>query len=108
MNDMWIVFALIGAVVSPMVAASKGRNALGWCALGFLMPMIAVIAICTPLRRATARNAELASAPERLTRSISLCGLLLHRLCLRWRRMDLDQLAWQRLGTQLRDQLLGG
>lgn len=44
-DNMWIVFALMGAGLSAVVASQKGRNALGWAALGFLFPLISVIAI---------------------------------------------------------------
>ena len=44
-DNMWLVFALMGAGLSAVVALQKARNALGWAAFGFFFPLIAVIAV---------------------------------------------------------------
>ncbi len=44
-ENMWIVFAMMGAGLSAVVALQKARNALGWAAFGFFFPLIAVIAV---------------------------------------------------------------
>lgn len=49
MNGMVIVFMIVGALVSAVVAANKQRNVFGWLIFGALMPLISVIAIlCVP------------------------------------------------------------
>jgi hypothetical protein len=40
---------LFGGAISAMVAASKGRNVIGWLVCGALFPVISVVAIlCLP------------------------------------------------------------
>jgi len=39
---VWFI-AILGAVISGVIAAGKNRNALGWGALGFFLPLIGVI-----------------------------------------------------------------
>jgi hypothetical protein len=41
--EIWLCFSVIGMFVAGMIAHSKNRNAFGWGAIGFLMPLIAVI-----------------------------------------------------------------
>jgi hypothetical protein len=45
-NGIWLVMALVGAFVSLAVASSKRRNPLAWFAIGFVLPLISVVAIC--------------------------------------------------------------
>lgn len=39
---LWFI-AIVGAVISGAIAAGKNRNAFGWGALGFFLPLIGVI-----------------------------------------------------------------
>jgi hypothetical protein len=44
---LYFMISLIGAFIAGAIAAGKNRNALGWGALGFLLPLIGVvIALC--------------------------------------------------------------
>ena len=43
---IYLVISVLGAAIAAMVASSKSRNALGWGALGFLLPLIGVIIVC--------------------------------------------------------------
>lgn len=46
---IYFVFAVIGALASGFIAMSKDRNALGWAAFGFLLPIIGIIVVaCIP------------------------------------------------------------
>jgi hypothetical protein len=51
--DIYIIVALIGLAITAAVAAGKNRSVIGWAALGFLVPLIGVIAImlAAPLAR---------------------------------------------------------
>lgn len=53
MNETWMFFGIIGAVIAAVVASGKNRNALGWAAAGFLFPLIGVIAVacCSPIKK---------------------------------------------------------
>lgn len=39
------IVAAIGGVVCASLAGSKGRNALGWFVIGFLLPLIGIILV---------------------------------------------------------------
>jgi hypothetical protein len=42
-----LIIGVLGAAISAVIAMGKGRSALGWGVLGFLMPLIGVIvALC--------------------------------------------------------------
>jgi hypothetical protein len=43
---MVFFIAILGALISGIVAAGKNRNAIGWGALGFCLPLIGVIVAC--------------------------------------------------------------
>ena len=44
--DIYIVVALIGLAITGAIAAGKNRNVIGWAAIGFLFPLIGIIAVC--------------------------------------------------------------
>jgi uncharacterized membrane protein YgaE (UPF0421/DUF939 family) len=44
MNPAVFVIAIICSIISGLVASGKNRNVAGYAALGFLLPLIGVIA----------------------------------------------------------------
>ena len=44
MSSTFLVIAVVCSIISGAIAAGKNRNALGFAALGFLLPLIGVIA----------------------------------------------------------------
>ena len=61
---IWLVFG----VVSALIAASKGRSAVGWFCLGLLIPLPAVVIICclSNLKEEEARFENIHSSNRRL------------------------------------------
>ena len=45
MSAFFLLIGLVGGFTSLAIASSKGRSGAAWFALGFLFPLIAVIAI---------------------------------------------------------------
>ena len=46
---LFLMIATIGAAISAVVASGKARSALGWGLVGFLFPLIGVVAVlCLP------------------------------------------------------------
>ncbi len=42
---MLLFICILGAVISGVLAAGKNRNPVGWIVLGFLLPLIGVVAV---------------------------------------------------------------
>lgn len=61
---IYLFIAIVGAFISGIVASGKNRNAVGWGALGFVFPVIGIVAICClPAHKSTEQliaEAELA------------------------------------------------
>ncbi len=45
MNGYVLFVSLLGACVSLVLASGKGRSVPGWAALGFIFPLLAIIAV---------------------------------------------------------------
>lgn len=45
MNPVLLIIGMIGAIISGVIASTKGRNVVGWAVLGFLFPLIAIIIV---------------------------------------------------------------
>lgn len=61
---LWLIFG----VVSALIAASKGRSAVGWFFLGLLIPLPAIVIICclSNLKEEEARFENIHSSNRRL------------------------------------------
>jgi len=61
--EFFIFWCLLGAIVSALIAGSKGRSAGGWAVLGFFLGLIAILIVaCLPnlneIRRIETEAAE--------------------------------------------------
>ena len=43
-QGLYLIIALVGAILCGAIASSKGRSVVGWAIFGFLLPIIALIA----------------------------------------------------------------
>lgn len=50
MNPIVLIICVFGALIAAAIAASKNRNAFGFGLLGFLLPLIGILAaaLCEP------------------------------------------------------------
>jgi hypothetical protein len=69
-----LIFAVIGGVVCAAVAASKGRNAVGWFFFGFFLtlPGVIVVLVVSNLKTERARFEHAAAERRRLREELRL------------------------------------
>ncbi|MCU0724174.1 MAG: DUF4339 domain-containing protein [Planctomycetes bacterium] len=93
-----VIIAVVGGVVCAAVAASKGRNAVGWFFFGFLLPLpgIIVVLVVANLKTERARFEHAAAERRRLREELRLE---------RMRNQQFRSLAQQRLDVH--DRALG-
>lgn len=67
-----IVFGIIAAVICAMVAASKGRNAVGWFFIGLFFGIFGIIAVCiaSDVKAREEKEAQLTQENRRLQEQV--------------------------------------
>ncbi len=95
---MYFIIAGIIGVITALIASSKGRSAIGWFFIGFLLGLIGLIIVCVvgDLKKEQARQQRLRAENRRLREQVRKDRMVADR---RHRKLN------QRLGAH--DRVLG-